>query len=107
MIDRQHALCAPRLSKRFLEGGARVEDGVLLVADCRRLRQEIVRSSCMDPAGSVRPDYLAYVGAPVFVDGAALGTFCIFSRRTLKELGWEKHHTSILRGLADAAATEV
>lgn len=58
----QHAVCAPRLGRKSLDGGVRYEDGVLLVPDCRKLRQEIVRSTCMDPAGSVRPDYVAYVG---------------------------------------------
>ncbi|CAN0040051.1 unnamed protein product [Pylaiella littoralis] len=103
----QHAVCAPRLGRKTLDGGARYEDGVLLVPDCRKLRQEIVRSTCMDPAGGIRPDYVAYAGAPIFVDGAPLGTFCVFSRRTLKDLGWGAHHTAILRGLADAAATEM
>ncbi|CAN0063710.1 unnamed protein product, partial [Ectocarpus sp. 6 AP-2014] len=103
----QHAVCAPRLGRKSLDGGVRYEDGVLLVPDCRKLRQEIVRSTCMDPAGSVRPDYVAYVGAPIYVDGAPLGTFCVFSRRTLKDLGWTAHHTVIIRGLADAAATEM
>ncbi|CAM9953370.1 unnamed protein product, partial [Ectocarpus fasciculatus] len=103
----QHAVCAPRLGRKSLDGGVRYEDGVLLVPDCRKLRQEIVRSTCMDPAGSVRPDYVSYVGAPIYVDGAPLGTFCVFSRRTLKDLGWTAHHTVILRGLADAAATEM
>lgn len=46
-------------------------------------------------------------GAVIFSDGAPLGTFCIFSRRTLKELGWTAHHTAMLRGLAEAASTEV
>eukprot|EP00903_Cladosiphon_okamuranus_P013428 g12508.t1 len=103
----QHAICAPRLGRKTLDGGTRYEDGVLLVPDCRKLRQEIVRSTCMDPGGSIRPDYVAYAGAPIFVDGAPLGTFCVFSRRTLKDLGWSSNHTAILRGLADAAATEM
>eukprot|EP00752_Nemacystus_decipiens_P003892 g3574.t1 len=103
----QHTVCAPRLGRKTLDGGTRYEDGVLLVPDCRKLRQEIVRSTCMDPVGSIRPDYIAYAGAPIFVDGAPLGTFCIFSRRTLKDLGWNANHTVILRGLADAAATEM
>lgn len=103
----QHALCTPRLGRKTLEGGARQEDGVLLVPDCRKLRQEIVRSTCMDPMGHIRPDYVSYVAAPIFADGAPLGNFCVFSRKTLKELGWTAHHTAVLRGLADAASTEV
>lgn len=103
----QHALCTPRIGRKTLDGGARQEDGVLLVPDCRKLRQEIIRSTCMDPMGRVRPDHVAYVAAPIFADGAPLGTFCVFSRKSLKELGWTAHHTGILRGLADAASTEV
>lgn len=80
---------------------------MLLVPDSRKLRQEIVRSTCMDPMGHIRPDYVSYVAAPIFADGAPLGNFCVFSRKTLKELGWTVHHTTILRGLADAASTEV
>ncbi|CAN0245759.1 unnamed protein product, partial [Hapterophycus canaliculatus] len=103
----QHAICAPREGRKNLDGGARYEDGVLIVPDCRKLRQEIVRSTCMDPAGSIRPDFVFYAGAPIFLDGAPLGTFCVFSQRTLKDLGWSALHSTILRGLADAAATEV
>eukprot|EP00904_Undaria_pinnatifida_P002933 jgi/Undpi1/12640/HiC_scaffold_6.g02308.m1 len=103
----QHAVCAPRSGRKTLENGARYEDGVVLVPDCRKLRQEIVRSTCMDPMGSIRPDYHAYVGAPIFVDGAPLGTFCVYLRRTLKDVGWGTHHTAILRGLGDAASTEM
>lgn len=58
----QHAVCAPRVGRKTLEGGARLEDGVLLVPDCRKLRQEIIRSTCMDPIGRLRPDYVAYIG---------------------------------------------
>lgn len=65
--DTQHTVCAPRLGRKTLDGGTRYEDGVLLVPDCRKLRQEIVRSTCMDPGGSIRPDYIAYAGTCVFV----------------------------------------
>lgn len=109
----------------------------------------MLRNTCMDPVGAIRPDYVAYaggfrtdtlacmeiimnseyplpslpaslpskrekilsfclwLGAPVFIEGAPLGSVCIFSRRTLKDLGWSAHHTAVLRGLADAASTEV
>lgn len=43
----------------------------------------------------------------MFLDGAPLGSVCVFSRRTLKDVGWSAHHTAVLRGLADAASTEV
>lgn len=66
-----------------------------LIFPCTRRRRPMCTFSCSSP------------GAPIFVDGAPLGTFCVFSRRTLKDLGWSANHTAILRGLADAAATEV
>ena len=51
----QHTVCTPRLGRKTLEGGIRHEDGVLLVPGCRKLRQEMIRSTCMDPAGAIRP----------------------------------------------------
>ena len=39
---------------------------MLLVPDCRKLRQEMIRSTCMDPAGAIRPDYVAYAGVFLF-----------------------------------------
>lgn len=60
--DLKHTVCTPRFGRKTLEGGARHEDGVLLVPDCRKLRQEMLRNTCMDPVGAIRPDYLAYAG---------------------------------------------
>jgi len=47
---------------------------------------------------------VSYAGAPVLVDGLALGTLCVSDRQPRQ---WSEDEVRILRALADAVATEV